>query len=519
MLYLRHGRTDNSHPDRVPRVDFNDCTTQRPLTAQGRADSARIGAALRQARIEAGTRFHRDLTEIQHLVGTTLEQAGAGQLDAGRIYRLHTEVVERLAALEPRLATLRHTEPERGDPTADAAEDFDAYRQLITQAGDLADGELETPAMSEVQTISHNAGSVLRDIAQSVLAFRQTILAREAARYDLGERMKEMACLYDVFRITERPDLELAAMLEAVARRLPTATRYPAVAIAHIDYAGTRYGSSAHQFGTCHRACPIGETLTVTFDTTPDQRGQVAVTYLSPLPADAIELVDPQTLRYVRVNLASARMLGYTREEQLVAERSAELMTAKDLAEAANRSKSAFLANIELVVNLRGLPPLLHGDGLRLGQILLNFASNAVKFTQQSRITFGADRVGETLDGLLVRFAVSDSGIGPNAFDEDRERCLRAALPESETAATPPTRTAGLDWVHVRRVTMRLETLLANDDLDSTAVLDEHRALLAAALGAPATTLAQAIETFDYDRALLTLRTAVAATPAAAVQA
>ncbi len=112
------------------------------------------------------------------------------------------------------------------------------------------------------------------------------------------------------------------------------------------------------------------------------------------------------------------------------------------------------------MVNLRGLPPLLHGDGLRLGQILLNFASNAVKFTHHGRITFSADRVGETPDSLL-----------------------------------------------------------ANDDLDSAAVLDEHRALLAAALGAPTATLAQAIETFDYERALLTLRAAVAATPAAAVQA
>ncbi len=54
VLYLRHGRTDNSHPDRVPSVDFNDCTTQRPLTAEGRADCARIGAALRQARIPIG---------------------------------------------------------------------------------------------------------------------------------------------------------------------------------------------------------------------------------------------------------------------------------------------------------------------------------------------------------------------------------------------------------------------------------------------------------------------------------
>jgi len=51
VLYLRHGNTDNSRPDRVPSVDLADCATQRPLTEDGRKLSARIGEAIRQARI------------------------------------------------------------------------------------------------------------------------------------------------------------------------------------------------------------------------------------------------------------------------------------------------------------------------------------------------------------------------------------------------------------------------------------------------------------------------------------
>ena len=50
-LYLRHGTTDNSKPDRLPAVDLNDCSTQRPLTEQGRALAARVGQAIRTARI------------------------------------------------------------------------------------------------------------------------------------------------------------------------------------------------------------------------------------------------------------------------------------------------------------------------------------------------------------------------------------------------------------------------------------------------------------------------------------
>ncbi len=50
-LYLRHGPTDNSHPDRFPSVDLNDCRTQRPLTEEGRQLAAEVGQAIRAARI------------------------------------------------------------------------------------------------------------------------------------------------------------------------------------------------------------------------------------------------------------------------------------------------------------------------------------------------------------------------------------------------------------------------------------------------------------------------------------
>lgn len=53
-LYLRHGPTNNAVADRVPHVDLNDCRTQRPLTQAGRELMARVGEAMRQARIPIG---------------------------------------------------------------------------------------------------------------------------------------------------------------------------------------------------------------------------------------------------------------------------------------------------------------------------------------------------------------------------------------------------------------------------------------------------------------------------------
>jgi len=66
------------------------------------------------------------------------------------------------------------------------------------------------------------------------------------------------------------------------------------------------------------------------------------------------------------------------------------------------------------------VPRLLHGDALRLQQILVNLAGNAVKFTQQGEVVVrvgmeqAAGKHGEYTVGerALLRFDISDTGIG-----------------------------------------------------------------------------------------------------------
>lgn len=54
VLYMRHGPTDTSRPDRTPHVDLNDCSTQRPLTKAGRRLASQVGEAIRNAGIPVG---------------------------------------------------------------------------------------------------------------------------------------------------------------------------------------------------------------------------------------------------------------------------------------------------------------------------------------------------------------------------------------------------------------------------------------------------------------------------------
>ncbi|MDD2742898.1 MAG: histidine phosphatase family protein [Rhodocyclaceae bacterium] len=51
VLYLRHSSTDTSRPDRLPSVDLKDCSTQRPLSDEGRKIAGQVGVAIRKAKI------------------------------------------------------------------------------------------------------------------------------------------------------------------------------------------------------------------------------------------------------------------------------------------------------------------------------------------------------------------------------------------------------------------------------------------------------------------------------------
>jgi signal transduction histidine kinase len=60
---------------------------------------------------------------------------------------------------------------------------------------------------------------------------------------------------------------------------------------------------------------------------------------------------------------------------------------------------------------------MLQSDESKLGQILRNLVSNALKFTQQGEIRVSAQR---SIDGASIHFAVRDSGIGIAKLDQER---------------------------------------------------------------------------------------------------
>ena len=73
---------------------------------------------------------------------------------------------------------------------------------------------------------------------------------------------------------------------------------------------------------------------------------------------------------------------------------------------------SAQAKGLTVAVDSDHVPVWLRGDALRIRQALLNFAGNAVKFTDSGSITLRAELIDDKPDQVKVRFSVEDTGIG-----------------------------------------------------------------------------------------------------------
>ncbi|MDB5972952.1 MAG: two component signal transduction system hybrid histidine kinase/response regulator with [Hydrocarboniphaga sp.] len=85
-----------------------------------------------------------------------------------------------------------------------------------------------------------------------------------------------------------------------------------------------------------------------------------------------------------------------------------------------------------------GVSSQLVGDPLRLGQILLNLVSNAIKFTERGQIVVRVSSVKQGRDFARLRFEVADTGIGLS-----REQIERLFAPFSQADSSTTRRYGG----------------------------------------------------------------------------
>ena len=107
--------------------------------------------------------------------------------------------------------------------------------------------------------------------------------------------------------------------------------------------------------------------------------------------------------------------------------------------------------NKGLAIDVDGdaVPLWLRGDPTRLRQALLNYAGNAVKFTEQGRIALHAKLLEDKGDELRVRFEVTDTGVG---IAPDKMKRLFQAFEQADSSTTRNHGGTGLGLAITRRL-------------------------------------------------------------------
>ncbi len=115
---------------------------------------------------------------------------------------------------------------------------------------------------------------------------------------------------------------------------------------------------------------------------------------------------------------------------------------------------------LSLNVDHEGVPPVLFGDVTRLRQALLNYLSNAVKFTERGGISLSARLVEQDDDAaegfVLIHFEVSDTGVGIAPSDLSR---LFVSFEQGDASTTRRYGGSGLGLA----ITRRLARLMGGD--------------------------------------------------------
>lgn len=113
-------------------------------------------------------------------------------------------------------------------------------------------------------------------------------------------------------------------------------------------------------------------------------------------------------------------------------------------------SQKAAEKDLELIVDLPNtIPAALMGDPLRISQVLLNFANNAVKFTEHGDVAIRVMLEKDHGKSVLLRFEVADTGIG---LSEAQREKLFQSFQQADTSTTRKYGGTGLGLAISKRI-------------------------------------------------------------------
>ncbi|HEX5310760.1 hybrid sensor histidine kinase/response regulator [Aquabacterium sp.] len=246
-----------------------------------------------------------------------------------------------------------------------------------------------------------------------MLAFiRQGVLLRERDRLIIVERMLRQREAELEARVAERTrDLEISRQQAETARAAAeTASQVKSEFLANMS----------HEIRTPLNGVIGFSQLALMTTDNPDQRRymtniQLASNQLLRLINDILDMskIEAGKLQLERIRFDLGSVI------QSVATQISPRLTAKNLAWSMDAPPATAIP--------------IWGDPLRVEQILLNYANNAIKFTEQGRVGIEVRLLSETPTHVTIKVSVTDTGIG---MDEPTRQRLFAAFEQADSSTT-----------------------------------------------------------------------------------
>jgi signal transduction histidine kinase/CheY-like chemotaxis protein len=182
----------------------------------------------------------------------------------------------------------------------------------------------------------------------------------------------------------------------------------------------------------------IGMTgLLLGTDLTPEQRDYVETVRTS---GDTLLEIINDILDFSKIEAGRVRMESIDFSPKDVTEEAVELF-----------AEAAANKGIELILDVESdMPRRVVGDPGRLRQILLNLVGNAIKFTDTGEVVVKAARLDSGGPGVLLRFEVSDTGIG---LSEEERAQVFATYSQVDSSTTRRHGGTGLGLAIARMLT------------------------------------------------------------------
>ena len=273
-------------------------------------------------RLALAGQFTHDLAAIQLSVAETLEQASSGRVDEASTYRAHTDIVNKLAALEKRLQELTVLQANSSEVTR-AREDFETYRQQVISATDMAAIDPSSAmrdafrASKTYIAFSEHTHTIAKEAIEA-MGRRSGIQAENFQAY--AQRLAVMGfvsllALFLLWFVVLRKMLNRMRLLAGTLEAVVGSTVDPSV-WGEMEKIGQEPRSLFS--GSARALLAYRETVAARAVAQAQRdEAQTLMNAVFEQAVSAINLIDAQSLRLMRINAASVRILGYSREELL----------------------------------------------------------------------------------------------------------------------------------------------------------------------------------------------------------